>query len=152
MSLDQVKIKLYQQCIDFVDQRINNSLTAIKSAQESANTEVKSSAGDKHETGRAMAQLETEKNAIQLAEANKLKQAIGLINPAKQHERVELGALVMTNNGSYYISVSIGKMTLDSKLYFGVSAVSPIGQALLNHEKGDEVLFNGRKFLIKEIG
>jgi len=152
MISKQVKIKLYQQCADFVDNRINNSLTAIKNAQESANTEVKSSAGDKHETGRAMAQLETEKNAIQLAESNKLKHVIGLIIPAKQFKRVELGALVMTNNGNYYISVSIGKMTLDSVIYFGVSAVSPIGQALLNHKVDDEILFNGRKFLIKEIG
>lgn len=152
MNLEQIKLKLYQQCVDFVDQRINNSLTAISNAQESANTEVKSSAGDKHETGRAMAQLETEKNAIQLAEANKLKQVIGLINPEKASEKVELGALVVTNNGNYYISVSIGKMTIDSVLYFGVSAVSPIGQALLNHKKGDEVTFNGRKFSIKEIG
>lgn len=151
MNLEQIKVKLYQKCVDFVDQRINNSLTAISNAQESANTEVKSSAGDKHETGRAMAQLETEKNAIQLAEANKLKQVIGLINPEKISEKVELGALVVTNSGIYYISVSIGKMTVDSVLYFGVSAVSPIGQALLNHKKGDEVTFNGRKFLIKEI-
>lgn len=152
MDLEQIKLKLYQQCVDFVDQRINNSLTAISNAQESANTEVKSSAGDKHETGRAMAQLETEKNAIQLAEANKLKQVIGLINPEKASEKVELGALVVTNSGNYYISVSIGKMTIDSVLYFGVSAVSPIGQALLNHKKGDEVIFNGKKFSIKEIG
>lgn len=151
MNLEQVKVQLYQQCVDFVDQRINNSLTAISSAQESANTEVKSSAGDKHETGRAMAQLETEKNAIQLAESNKLKHTIGLIKPSKQNDKVELGALVFTNNGNYYISVSIGKMTLDANIYFGVSAVSPIGQALLNHEKGDEITFNGRKFLIKEI-
>lgn len=152
MNLPQIKKQLYQQCVDFVDQRINNSLTAIRNAQESANTEVKSSAGDKHETGRAMAQLETEKNGIQLAEANKLKQVIGLIDPEKEHVKVELGALVITNNGSYYISVSIGKMTIGSQMYFGVSAVSPIGQALLHHIKGDEVIFNGRKFLIKEVG
>lgn len=151
MSFRQVKHKLFQQCVDFVDNRINNSLTAIKSAQESANTEVKSSAGDKHETGRAMAQLETEKNGIQLAEANKLRHIISLINPNKQSEKVELGALVITNNGNYYISVSIGKIMLDNKNYFGVSAVSPIAQALLHHKKGDEVIFNGRKFLIEEV-
>lgn len=151
MSFRQVKHKLFQQCVDFVDNRINNSLTAIKSAQESANTEVKSSAGDKHETGRAMAQLETEKNGIQLAEANKLRHVISLINPNKQSEKVELGALVITNNSNYYISVSIGKIMLDNKHYFGVSAVSPIAQALLHHKKGDEVIFNGRKFLIEEV-
>lgn len=151
MNLLLIKKELYQQCIEFVDQRINTSLTAIKSAQESANTEVKSSAGDKHETGRAMAQLETEKNSIQLTESNKLRQVIGLINPTKINAKVELGALVLTNNGNYYISVSIGKMEFEKQLYFGVSAVSPIGQALLNHVVGDTIIFNGREFLIKEI-
>lgn len=151
MNLEQIKVELYQQSVNYVDQRINNSLLAIKNAQESANTEVKSSAGDKHETGRAMAQLETEKNGIQLAEANKLKQAIGLINPNKKCEKVELGALVITNVGNYFLSVSIGKMEVNKTLYFGVSPVSPIGQALLNHQEGDEVVFNGRKFTIENI-
>lgn len=151
MNLEQIKVELYQQSVDYVDQRINNSLLAIKNAQESANTEVKSSAGDKHETGRAMAQLETEKNAIQLAEANKLKQAIGLINPSKTCEKGELGALLITNSGNFFLSVSIGKMEVNKTIYFGVSPVSPIGQALLNHKEGDEVTFNGRKFKIKNI-
>lgn len=151
MNSEQIKEQLYQQCVGFVDNRINNSLTAIKNAQESANGEVKSSAGDKHETGRAMAQLETEKNGIQLAESNKLKHTIGLIDPSKEFEKVALGALVVTSSGNYYISVSIGKMMLGKEMYFGVSAVSPIGQALLNHQKGDEVTFNGKKFLIKEV-
>ena len=149
--MKETKIALYNECIKFVDARINNSLSAIKSAQESANTEMKSSAGDKHETGRSMAQLETEKNAIQLAEANKLKHVIGLINPEEKHDKVELGALVITNLGQYFISVSVGKITLGKTIYFGVSAVSPIGQAFLNHKKGDEIVFNGRKFILKDV-
>ncbi len=151
MNLLKVKKELYEQAVDYVDARINNSLIAIKNAQESANSEVKSSAGDKHETGRAMAQLETEKNSVQLAEANKLKQTIGLINPLKKCTKVELGALVATDVGNYFLSVSIGKMQLEGQLYFGVSPVSPIGQALLNHKEGDSVVFNGRKFQIKHV-
>lgn len=151
MDLEQIKKELYQQSVNYVDQRINNSLLAIKNAQESANSEVKSSAGDKHETGRAMAQLETEKNGIQLVEANKLKQVIGLINPNKKCKKVELGALVITNGGNYFLSVSIGKIEVNRILYFGVSPVSPIGQALLNQKEGENVVFNGRKFTIKTI-
>jgi hypothetical protein len=54
-----------------VHQRIASAEEAIRMAQESANQEGKSSAGDKYETGRAMAQLEIEKASGQLAEANK---------------------------------------------------------------------------------
>ena len=56
---------------------------AISGAQNSANEETKSSAGDKYETGRAMAQLEIEKNMTQLAEAKRLKQTLEQIAPDK---------------------------------------------------------------------
>jgi len=151
MTKEEIKKELYKQCVLFVDARINNSLNAIKNAQESANTEVKSSAGDKHETGRSMAQLETEKNAIQLQESNKLRRVIGLINPTKTFDKVQLGSVVITNVGKYYIAISVGKINVENEIYYGVSAVSPIGQALLQHKVGDEVLFNGRKFLIEAV-
>jgi hypothetical protein len=68
-----IKIKLYQYCVEFIDKRIAGAREAIQIAQDSANEETKSSAGDKYETGRAMAQLEIEKNTTQLEEALKQK-------------------------------------------------------------------------------
>ena len=41
-----------------LDEKIQVALQAMKAAQESANAETKSSAGDKYETGRAMGQIE----------------------------------------------------------------------------------------------
>ena len=52
-------------------------------AQQAANEEGKSSAGDKYETGRAMMQIERDKAAQQLDEALKLKNIIDHI-PWKQ--------------------------------------------------------------------
>ena len=137
--------------MQYIDQRINNSLTAIKNAQESANTEVKSSAGDKHETGRAMAQLETENNAKQLAESNKLRHVINQINPNKNSEKIETGALAVTSLGTFYIAISIGKVSLNNKEFFVISAVSPIGQTLLNAKKGDKVKFNGKEIQVLDV-
>ena len=45
----------------------------MANAQESANAEEKSSAGDKYETGRAMMQIERDKAAQQLNESMKLE-------------------------------------------------------------------------------
>ena len=64
----------------YVHERIAATQEAIYTAQLSANEETKSSAGDKYETGRAMAQLEIEKNTAQLAEALKLKQMLKQIS------------------------------------------------------------------------
>ncbi|MCU0369347.1 MAG: 3-oxoacyl-ACP synthase, partial [Cyclobacteriaceae bacterium] len=73
MENSALKQCLFQYCTEFVNRRIENARLASESAQDSANMEEKSSAGDKYETGRAMAQLENEKALQQLAEANKLK-------------------------------------------------------------------------------
>ncbi|HSY60679.1 MAG TPA: hypothetical protein VK796_02335, partial [Cytophaga sp.] len=67
------KNTLYAYCTDYVTERITRLKTEIKKTQSSANEETKSSAGDKYETGRAMAQLEIEKNTKQLAEAERLQ-------------------------------------------------------------------------------
>ncbi len=151
MNLLETKKELYQYCVQYIDRRINNSLTAIQNAQESANSEVKSSAGDKHETGRAMAQLETENNSKQLAESNKLRHVINQINSDKKSDKIEMGALAVTSVGTFYIAISIGKVNLNNNNYFVISAVSPIGQALLNAKKGDKVKFNGKEIKVLNI-
>jgi sortase (surface protein transpeptidase) len=59
--LNALKTRLHSLCVSYVGQRIETAQRAIAIAQASANEETKSSAGDKYETGRAMAQLEIEK-------------------------------------------------------------------------------------------
>lgn len=56
-----LKEELYELCVDFVDSRLSTIQQTIESNQKALTSETKSSAGDKHETGRAMLQLEMEK-------------------------------------------------------------------------------------------
>ncbi|MDB5240215.1 MAG: hypothetical protein JWP57_840, partial [Spirosoma sp.] len=48
-----LKQALHARCRHYVQQRIDTARQAMEAAQESANSESKSSAGDKYETGRA---------------------------------------------------------------------------------------------------
>ena len=73
MSKDtNIKLELYNKCLAFTQDRLNTINKTIQELQESLTSETKSSAGDKHETGRAMLQLEREKAGQQLAEIKKL--------------------------------------------------------------------------------
>ncbi|NQY06029.1 MAG: 3-oxoacyl-ACP synthase, partial [Flavobacteriaceae bacterium] len=63
---NQIKKKLYQACEAFLNERLSALQDIIINVQESLQSETKSSAGDKHETGRAMLQLEREKAGKQL--------------------------------------------------------------------------------------
>ena len=55
-----MKEKLIEYVKNHLNQRIQNSLSAMQAAQESANGDSKSSAGDKYETTRAMGHLDRE--------------------------------------------------------------------------------------------
>ena len=62
------KNKLRQFAQDFIQQQITLARTMIGNAREAANSEEKSSAGDKYETSRAMSHLEKDMHSRQLAE------------------------------------------------------------------------------------
>lgn len=147
----QLKQNLYNFCLDYVKQRIDVSYSAIQTAQASANEETKSSAGDKYETGRAMMQLEIEKNTIQLNEARKLRQVLDQFDPLKPTSFVQVGSLVFTSFQSYYISISAGQLTVANKIYFAISPASPIGIQLMGKRAGERFVFNGKSIDIQQL-
>lgn len=147
---DTLKQDLYNLCSIFVDQRIKNAQQALKDAQDSANTEEKSSAGDKYETGRAMAQIERDKAAQQLNEAHKLKEVLDRISLAATNI-VGLGSVIITSAGNFYLSISVGKITVAGIDFIALSTVSPVGALLMNKKVGEKIIFNKQSFEIRDI-
>ncbi|MBL4706690.1 MAG: 3-oxoacyl-ACP synthase [Flavobacteriales bacterium] len=146
-----VKSELLKYCNHYVSERIGRFSGAISEAQSGANNETKSSAGDKHETGRAMAQLETENNSLHLAEAKKLKAVLNQINENQSLVVVSLGAVVRTDKGNFFIAISAGKTKVNDEDYFVVSAATPVGQAFLGKKVGEVGTVNGREFIIQDV-
>ena len=146
-----LKAKLYILCQTYVEQRIASAKQAIHSAQASANEETKSSAGDKYETGRAMAQLEIEKNSAQLAEAMKLKQVLEKIDPGQKMVTAQSGSIVITNQGNFFICIAAGQLTCHNEIYSVVSSASPLAQKLMGLQSGNRFVFNNKEFLIRQV-
>jgi hypothetical protein len=146
-----IKEKIYRACFDFASQRIKALNDAQKELSEDAGSESKSSAGDKHETGRAMMQLEQEKNAEQLSKASELLKTMERIDSSLVAEKAGLGSLVITNRGQFYIAISAGKISIDGKDYFAVSPQAPIAAKLLNVKANEKFLFNGVEYLVEEV-
>lgn len=146
-----LKLNLYSQCQHLVDSRYQMIQQHIADLQQSLTSETKSSAGDKHETGRAMVQLEREKAGHQLAEINKIRLILSKINPKTTHSHVGLGSVVFTSKANYYIAASLGPLELDGKTYYAISAGTPIGKLLMGKIEKDEVSFNGDAFVIEAI-
>jgi transcription elongation GreA/GreB family factor len=147
----QLKQELLTRCHIFIEERIDSAKDAIEMAQQSANEETKSSAGDKYETGRAMAQLEIEKNRTQLTEAMKQKQVLDQLPPETDTTMVRLGSVVLTSSGNYFIAIPAGKMEVDGITYYAVSSASPIGTMLMGLKKGASINFNKKEIVIEKI-
>lgn len=123
----------------------------IDEAQQAAKDDTKSSAGDKYETGREMAQQETNRNMAQLTEANKLKIALNSIPTSGVTNRVENGSVVKTNNGNFYLAISAGLLTVSGDSYFAISPASPIGLKMKGLQVNDEFNLNGKLYKVESI-
>jgi hypothetical protein len=95
--LKEFKKLLFDHCQNYLAKRISNIREAINFAQDSANDETKNSSGDKYETGRAMAQLEIEKNTEQLTEALKQKKHLESVQINIHSDVIHPGSLAITS-------------------------------------------------------
>ena len=151
MKNQSIKTQLLQLCNQSLETRLESVLAVIEDIKQSLQSETKSSAGDKHETGRAMLQLEREKAGHQLAEIEKTKQILYKINPESTSKNIGLGSVVFTTTSNYFISISAGELKVENETFYAISASTPIGQLLLGKSVGDKVTFRNMTFEITEV-
>lgn len=147
----QDKKQLLQECESYINNRQKTIETTIASLQNDLNSETKSSAGDKHETGRAMIQLEMEKAGKQLASIQQSKEILARIDGSKKSSIASLGSLIETNHGIYFLCISLGHLKVEGKTYLVISTSSPIGKLLLGKKTGESIVWNGREIKIHNI-
>jgi transcription elongation GreA/GreB family factor len=123
----------------------------LATATESANNETKSSAGDKHETARAMMQLEQEKLSYQLKDLQDQKSELEKIDITKPSAQIAKGTLIQSDKGFLFLSIGLGKISVDDKTVFAISPQSPLGVKLLGEKENDIVDMNGVKYLIEKL-
>jgi transcription elongation GreA/GreB family factor len=145
------KQQILTECQQVIAARIERARQAITYAQESANQETKSSAGDKYETGRALAQLERDKASRQMAEALKLKKVLDQVKPGEKKGKIEFGSVVITDIGHFMLAAGLGQIEAGKMQVFVLSPVSPLGRRLLGHVAGDTVQFNDRAYHILQV-
>lgn len=147
-----LKNSLYTACLAHLTLRLDAARAGMAAAQESSNSETKSSAGDKYETGREMAQQERDRHAQQLLEAQKLLADLQKLHPELPCNTVRLGAAVATSLGLFYVSVGAGRLrTAEGQEFVAVSPAAPLLAALAGQRAGDEVLFNGKKVRVEAV-
>ncbi len=134
-----------------IQERISEAQESIASTKASRDSDSKSTAGDKHEVGRAMAQIELENQEAQLHRNRKLREDLENIRLDRSTEEIGRRSLVLTDSGKYFVSIGLGAVEIGQEMIFVISEESPIGQLLRSKSAGDIVDFNGKRIEILNL-
>ncbi|MFN4086834.1 MAG: 3-oxoacyl-ACP synthase [Spirosomataceae bacterium] len=129
----------------WIEEKRSSAEKAMQAAQEAANGESKSSAGDKYETGRAMAQNDRDLYASQWAQWNDLQQQLHRFKQMPIEPAAVPGSLMETSLGWFWVSISIGRILVHDQMVTILSPHSPLGKTLLGKKIGDPFLFQGKE-------
>ncbi len=151
MSIRNLKEQLYAYCLHCVDNKTGKLRAQLADLRDSLESETKNSAGDKHETGRAMIQLEQEKLGEMLREAERNGLVLQKIAANKATTIAGPGSVVKTDWNHYYLAVPAGKCVISDLSVFCISVQSPIGILLLGKSEGDTVVFDQRTITVLEV-
>ena len=112
--------------------------TNLKQSIDSRNSDTKSSAGDKFETSREMAQIEIHKIENEIL---KTQQFISDLHSKGTQ-------FINTDKGTFLISIPFGKLMVSGTEVFCISRNAPITKHLINTKKDDCFFYNDMKYNI----
>lgn len=144
------KKAFFQHLSNSLSEKIARLQLDIADLQKDIAEDSKSSAGDKFETSREMAQQELGKLSTQLSEQQRIKSLIENLSVEKM-SHAQLGAIVETNKGMFLVGIPIGNSSFEGKNIIGIGLGAPLGQLILHKKKADEIFFNNQIFIIEEI-
>ena len=146
-----IKKILFNHCKAHLEKKMMLLEQQKKKLQKDLTSETKSSAGDKHETGRAMIQLEREKLGNQICETELNYQRLNTVKDVKTPTIISIGSLVFTDKGNFYVAIAADSCEVNSKVFYCISSQSPIGKLLIGKKINESIMFNNIKSTILEI-
>ncbi|MDA0729061.1 MAG: hypothetical protein O3B70_06695 [Bacteroidetes bacterium] len=127
----------------------NQRLDSLKEALES---EAKSTAGDKHETGRAMihqemAQVHDTLKRVERHHADLQR----MIQSGRIPLRVATGVLVETDGPWVLLGLGLGRLVVNDQEVLAISAEAPLARQLQGCKEGDEVRVGAQTWVIRHL-
>lgn len=145
------KLALHQHCITLVQEALSQTQQALSAAIEASQDDTKSSAGDKYETGREMAQQDINRNKQQLFDNQQKLNLLQNLENTEPSTFIKDGNLVLTNKGNFYLSIGLGQVKIEEDSFYVISSQSPIGKMLLGKKEGEQFRFNQTEYHINNI-
>lgn len=130
--------------LDKLNDKLVSKLESLKISLiqtiESRNSDTKSSAGDKFETSREMAQIEIKKLDDQIKKTQQFLFDL----------KADTSLLIKTDKGFFFICIAYGKLIISEDIQvICISNLAPISNFLLTTEIGMSFNFNKIKYTMK---
>jgi len=71
------------------------------------------------------------------------------LDSIEANDEIQLGDVVETDKGNFFVAVPADEFIVDGVSYRGISADSPLFQALMGKKSGDTVVINDNRFTLK---
>ena len=139
------------ECIKQINQRIANAKAAVSQAQENANSNDKSTAGDKYEISRAMGQLDSDMNSKQLLEAEFESTVLEKVDVSKQEGIIKIGSVFELSEILFFVAIGLGPLKIEDKKVMVVSSKSPFYENIKGMQAGQVFEFMDKMDEIKMV-
>lgn len=73
------------------------------------------------------------------------------IDPQAHLQKIQYGAVVHTDKRNFLIAASVEEFQVNDRRYLGVTSKAPLIQAMMGHEQGEVVSFNGMDYKIEAV-
>jgi hypothetical protein len=148
---ESFKVEVVKYSQNLLLAKVNSLRAMLNELREGMAGEGKSTAGDKHDTSIAMAQIECERMERQLAEVFDQLAKVERLSRTASTLTIAEGTLFGTNMGVFFMSVPLGKQNVLNKEVVYLSVNSPLGGAFISKKQGDRIVFNQVSYTIQEI-
>ena len=145
------KENVYRQYVSVLNDKINALQQTLNELGESAKHETKSTAGDKHETALAMLQIEQENTHVKLRDALEQKTQLDRIDLSLNSPLIAKGSIIKTDKGFFFLSIALGKATIEGIPVIAISPQSPLGAKFIGLKENDSVEMNGIVYHVESI-
>ena len=146
-----LKTRVHDHLFQLLEKRVSELSIQRTQISHDSTESGKGSAGDKHEVGIAMAQLEIEKLDGQINLLQQQLIALKRIDAQQTHTHIQIGSIFMCNEQWFYCSIAFGQLEFEQSSVFCLSPEAPLYLALKGKKVGETALLNGKTWKIEAL-
>ncbi|MEA2106748.1 MAG: hypothetical protein U9P82_08550 [Bacteroidota bacterium] len=149
MEKKAVKKNIIKSFIELLERNIKTSKDRIQEIIQTANDYE----GD-HDMFDPFKEDMMKKKDLQVKQMNKFLEDLKLVrkvDPERISDKVEFGAVIITDKQKMFVSAALGKITVDNESVYAISTQVPVYNAMKNLKTGDTFFINNNSFTIKDV-